>query len=437
MSYALAPLLAVQDGTMKYIHGPDPELYDHSQDPFEQENVFSSRPQAAQALKQRLTEFFGGDLEQAVAVQPTMKLTGQDLAALEGLGYVRGGSEVPAGASLPDPKKMMKLKRRVELTLYGEHAEDVNAIIADIEEVLEEHPDLFIGHYFLAGCYAEKNDFQRAGESFQRCLELRTDMAAVLLGLARVKVNSGQMAEAIALYRRMLELYPDHFPALRELGRLFMSQQRFDEAADCFKQAFQVLPTSEKVTEDMLFAMSAAGRADEAIQILEDYLADHPQAAVVRNSLATLLCQKEEYGRAVAMLRKGVELSPQRLELANNYAFLLVTCPDGNLRRPFEAAMLMERVCQQTQYNNPRYQYTLCTILGRLHRIEEAIVFAEKGRQLAEESGDTLLARKFSVLLESLRKAKEEGVTPMAAPPAFREGAILPEEGKEPAEEQD
>jgi arylsulfatase A-like enzyme len=99
-----AALLGVREGSMKYIYGPEVELYDLSRDPFEENDLATARPKLTAAMQQRLEDFFGEDLEQAASAGPAQALSPDAIAKLEALGYLRGiGDAASAAAARPHP----------------------------------------------------------------------------------------------------------------------------------------------------------------------------------------------------------------------------------------------------------------------------------------------------------------------------------------------
>lgn len=124
------------------------------------------------------------------------------------------------------------------------------------------------------------------------------------------------------------------------------------------------------------------------------------------------------------MLRRGIELAPEKLELANNLAFILVVCADPDIRRPMEAAVMMEHACQATGYKDPRYMHTLARVYAALFRFDEAITVAERALDIAITSDRPDFAKMVQTIglsLQQYRTAKEQGLsgaTRLQEPPA-------------------
>ena len=144
-------------------------------------------------------------------------------------------------------------------------------------------------------------------------------------------------------------------------------------------------------------------RSDEAIAVFRAHIDDRPDLPMVSNALARSLVAKQQFAEAIEVLEAAIELSPDHFELINNLAYMLVSVPDAEMLRPWEAAVMMERVCTETAYRDPRYMHTLSMLWARLGRFGEAIQMAERARALAAASPLPV----FSALVPSLDQSME------------------------------
>ena len=429
MDQGWAALLGLREGSTKYIYGPEAELYELSGDPFEEGDLLGQRPQLASTLKQRLQDFYGDDLEKASAAEPTEQLDPEALAKLRGLGYLGGtGAPPPAPAQRPHPKEMMPLLSRLHAARMLESTAGRDEMIKALKAFVEDHPDFASGHHFLAVNLLDDGDFEGAEAQFARLLELRPTDPHPLLALGRVKMSQGRLREAAELYRQVLEKLPDHFSTLRQLGGILLRQGEYPEGVEVLARALHIRPRDRTLPDIWTDAMLTVNRQEEAVETLQNLLEADPNLPMVQNALARLLAGMQQYAEAIAVLRDGIEFAPDRHELVNNLAFILVSCPDAEIRSPVEAAVLMERVCDQTGYEHPMYMHTLSMVYAQLMRVDEAIALAQKARQIASTSNRpefSLLAPGIGASLESYKQAKKAGLHPMlmARPPKEPEPA--------------
>ncbi len=387
-SMGWAPQLGVYHGTLKYIHGSHQELYDLAADPLESRDLAADRPDAAAAMRQRLTAFYGQDLEGAIE-HAVHQPSAETLAQLQALGYLgSAGAEVPPPELRLDPKDMLPLVLRMYAAIAQYRDQGAGRVIASLESLVAEHPEFVGGYEHLGQLYARSGDLAKAEAAYARRLELCPGNALAMQDLAWIKLTRGHVEEAMELYERVFDRIPDYFSGMSQLGRTLMSQGEYALAAGVITEALQLRPGDRRLPDQFATSMVATGRRRAAIDFLTTLLPADPRLPAVRNALAGLLVEETRYAEAVAILEEGIEREPDQLELINNLAILLAGCPDPGLRRPADAAQMMERVCRLTSDKDPRYLYTLATVYAAMLRLDDAIATAEKARRLATASPD-------------------------------------------------
>ena len=99
------------------------------------------------------------------------------------------------------------------------------------------------------------------------------------------------------------------------------------------------------------------------------------------------------------MLREGLALTPGQPQLTDALATTLLQTGTQSYD-PGEAARLMERLCQRTQYKEPQFMLTLSAAYYHLGRAEEAISVAQTAQQLAANAGYDALAQRIGRAVE-------------------------------------
>ncbi|MCH7812784.1 MAG: sulfatase-like hydrolase/transferase [Planctomycetes bacterium] len=420
--YGWAAVLGVGQGSMKYIYGAgEEELYDLSADPFELTNLVSDRPQVASAMKKRLHEFFGEDLDNPGSIRPTERLTADEIAKLAALGYVDMGVEDLPAADRPHPRKMMRpLSRALESTRV-EREEGPEAAIEWLEAIIEEHPGFAVALERLADAYYLNDQPDEAEAVLKELLAARSGAAQPLLLLARFNKKQGRTDAAVKLYNQVLEKVPEDYGTMMELARMLLVHERYAEAADLLFKALPLRPRDPALPDVLLTTMKQVGRGDEAFSLLTRQLEKEPNLPAMRSAVAHELAGQQRFGEAVQLLRDGIELAPEDHSLRHNLALILVGGGDEELFEPFEAQLLLENICQETGYKDPRYLQTLAWVYSRRARVDEAISVAEKAYEIASTSElpeFSRLAPKIGRALQGYKQARDRGVNPMMKRPA-------------------
>jgi choline-sulfatase len=188
--YGWARLTALYRGSLKYVDGPNPELYDLARDPLERRNLaatgLSEQPQLARQLQTLRPD-------EEIDMSPSRtSLTRADIERLEALGYLVTGADVsPRAGSGPAPKQMLPLFERLQLLLSsqrrleklplwmrvldwasgGSGPSTTGALIRELEQLAEDHPGFSPVHWYLVELYQRENrpdDARRASEALKR-----------------------------------------------------------------------------------------------------------------------------------------------------------------------------------------------------------------------------------------------------------------------------
>ena len=428
--YGFSPLMGVVEGSVKYIFGPNPELYDRSSDTQEEDNLIARKPDLAKRMEQLLKEKHGEDLAKAARVQPTEQLGQDDIDLLRSLGYVVG-NEAPAAsdAPLPDPREMMPVVRKAELAMSRADGESVEDSIQRLREVAEQYPDFYIAHRWLADSYLEAKDWPNARVVLKRCIEIHPEVPYPHAVLGRLAYRDNKIEDAIDHFGRALEKCPDYFPALSNLGELYLNHNQPLKATDLLMKACIVRPTDQRVIELLTSSMKRSDQIDKAIAFLSDRLERDPLQASVRNSLGGLLLNKGQCDETIALMREGVKIDPNDRDFINNLAYALTRCANRVPLLMMEASVMMEKLCQETEYKEPLYMRTLALIYAAMRRSPEAVAMAERALDLAREQEIKALIHTLEIELNAYRESVKQGLDfkppPMTTQPAVTQPADL------------
>ena len=400
----VASLRAVRNGRLKYIHGPIPELFDLSVDPFELHNLADSREQTVREFEGMLREFFGNELEEVS--DPTVTLSAEEQSKLAALGYVPMASGSPEGP-LPDPKDMIEVLGQINLANMSPPEER----IPQLEETIRVHPGLGMVYFHLAQAHMAVNDQASALEALSRGLEVAPNSPPMLAAFASIKAQQNEPETAMEYYRRLLEVAPARLEGLAGLGVLLGQQGRLDEAAEMLTRAFELAPENDSVRANLVVALTAVGQVDQAMRLLDEAVRANPDLDAVRDHLLKLYQQEQRYAEAVAMLRRGLQARPQKLDLANNLAAVLSACPDAAVRDPSQAVDIAKWLCERNGHRDARYLFTLSVAHLAAGQVEEAISVGNRAYQTALDQGLSKLAETIRKRVQSFKDAGDAGAS--------------------------
>ncbi len=122
--------------------------------------------------------------------------------------------------------------------------------------------------------------------------------------------------------------------------------------------------------------------------------------------MGSTLSQLARYEEAIAALRLGLERLPEEVTIADRLAWVLATCPRDELREADEALKLATEVCRRTNDEAPQALDTRAAALANLGRYDEAVVVAQRARQVALARNNEQLADQIQRRLELYQSAQ-------------------------------
>jgi predicted TPR repeat methyltransferase len=97
---------------------------------------------------------------------------------------------------------------------------------------------------------------------------------------------AGRPEEAETAYRTAIQLCPDHADAHTNLGILLNGLNRAREASQCFCKAITLRPRHLDARRLLALTHCVIGEVDEAVKVLEEWLADEPGEPIAQHMLA-------------------------------------------------------------------------------------------------------------------------------------------------------
>ena len=326
-SFGWSPLHAIETDRYHYIDAPQPELYDLTDDPEENNNLAEQQPAVVAVFKDKLQSLLRNRPYSPTA-NGNSGLSPDALEKLRSLGYVAYRSPVSSASlasGLPDPK--LKLPE-FNTILEAEDAlqrHDDNAAEALLRKVQDQDPNLYVIPFLMGESAVRHEQWEKAAVQLQRCLNLNPNFDNAMTGLARALAKLGRPAEAKNWLRKAVEINPQNYRAWYETGILEASS---DPAAALFayQKAVSVQPNFYPGQRELGLALFNQKDYDAAIVHLEKTLALGFEDAHIHNFLGICYSQMQMLTKAAEEHRRAIELDPNlaegHLNLAYDYQLL-------------------------------------------------------------------------------------------------------------------
>lgn len=173
-----------------------------------------------------------------------------------------------------------------------------------------------------------------------------------------------------------------------------------------FRHAIEVTANNFVAHNNLGNALALRGQTNEAVAHYIEALRIEPNYPDPHGNLGLILASQGQIREAVAHYREALRIDPASAGTLNNLAWLLASHQDPQFRDGAEAVSLAERACQLTGNRKAIMVGTLAAAYAEAGRFTDAIITAEKARDIALAAGEKELASKNQALLERYRRKR-------------------------------
>jgi len=148
--------------------------------------------------------------------------------------------------------------------------------LKSLEKALVLEPTNPVLYTELGRLYLAAGNKEKAGESFNKALEKKSDYAAATIQLALLLERDNILDEAMAKIENLIKDDPYNVEARFQLGRLYFNNNRADEAIEQFQAVTILIPNHSNARYSLGVAYASQGKTELAIQEFEKVLKLNP-----------------------------------------------------------------------------------------------------------------------------------------------------------------
>ncbi|MGD0259054.1 MAG: tetratricopeptide repeat protein [Verrucomicrobiota bacterium] len=284
-------------------------------------------------------------------------------------------------------------------------------------EATRQKPDGALAFEGLGRALALQGKFAQAAPQFREAVRLCPTNAEIQVNLGDALMLTGQSNEAAASFAAALRLEPDLAERNVKQGKALADQGQLDAALGRFMTAACLKPEDADAHENLGLCFARLGKPDEAAAHFEEVVRLRPNAQAYYE-LGRVQLTQAKTREAAASYQEAVKLGPNWPAALNNLAWILATASDPQLRDGAEAIKLATRACTLTEFKEAVLVGTLAAAYAESGQFQEAVLTAERARELAASAGKKELAEKNRQLVELYRSGKPYHETLSPAPEA-------------------
>ena len=192
--YKWSPLQSVQTGDYKYIHLPEPELYDLNKDPRELNNLYGENGELGRNFAANLKDL-KKNLSQGRPTDAKRKMDAETLAKLKSLGYIHGAEELSSALPsdppldvLPDkdPKNLIHVQQKITNLHALIQKKQFDRAVVFAQKLLAEDPENVQVRNSLASSYLRMGDVERAISEYKKIKAIDPTFLSAYLALSNI-----------------------------------------------------------------------------------------------------------------------------------------------------------------------------------------------------------------------------------------------------------
>lgn len=204
-------------------------------------------------------------------------------------------------------------------------AEEYDQSLAELDEILEDKPDLGAAHYLRGQTLLRMERFDDAAAAYRKTMELDREqpgvpgnLALALLRQGEKMAESGDQEGAAALYRESAEMFdlavqetPDSMPILTSRAAALDRLGDHDRLVEALQGILAIDPDQIQARLRLADILTKAGKGDEALKVLDALDSDDPAVASTLFNVAVRFYNDGELDTAVLAVEKAIQVNPQ------------------------------------------------------------------------------------------------------------------------------
>ena len=256
------------------------------------------------------------------------------------------------------------------------HAGKTDQALEALETLTSKFPTVATLFNIQGVCYADRQQFDAAVQSYQQALQIQPDYTEAQYNLSVAFNNIGQLDKAIVSYKKTLKIKPNYPEAHYNLGVILNTQGQLSAAISCYRHAIKFKPNYTKAHSNLGIALKDTGQLKASVKSYQQALKLQPNDPETLYNLGNVLHNLDQVAAAITHYECALKINPDYIEASNNLGIALKEA--GHLKKAIKHY-------EDTLKIKPDYaeaHYNLGVILQETSRLKEAVNHYEQALKI-------------------------------------------------------
>lgn len=232
-------------------------------------------------------------------------------------------------------------------------------------------------NYMLAETYAQKGEYQKAIDSYEKMEQSMGIMEPITLQKVKLYKALKNDEKAYAEVEKLIKAYPQEIGYLILLGDIYLNDNKDDKALEMYGRAEKMEPDNGYLLVSKANYYNKKGDKEKYLGEIRKALSNkkidvETKVKILTDYLSDLLQKKENLDQAYQLFSELVDMHPQEESIYSLYAEFLLS------QKKYKEAGEQLQVAVDLAPNNKQYWLQLMGVNMQLGELDEVITVGEK-----------------------------------------------------------